>query len=65
LKTSGLDYCIIRLNGFFSDRADFLKMAKGGKVYLFGDGKLKLNPIHGQDFAKELVNAIIQEKKQN
>ncbi len=64
MKTSGLDYRIIRPNGFFSNRADFLKMAKGGKVYLFGDGKLKLNPIHGQDFAKELVNTIVQEKKE-
>lgn len=64
LKTSGLDYCIIRPNGFFSDMADFLKMAKGGKVYLFGDGKLKLNPIHGKDLAKEIVNAINQEKKE-
>lgn len=64
LKTSGLDYCIIRPNGFFSDMADFLKMAKGGKVYLFGDGKLKLNPIHGKDLAKEVVNTINQEKKE-
>ncbi len=64
LKTSGLDYCIVRPNGFFSDMSDFLKMAKGGKVYLFGDGKLKLNPIHGKDLAKEVVNAINQEKKE-
>ena len=39
LKDSGMDYCIIRSNGFFSDMEDFLKMAKTGKVYLFGDGK--------------------------
>ncbi len=64
LKSSGLDYCIIRPNGFFSDMGDFLKMAKGGKVYLFGDGKLKLNPIHGIDLAKEVVNAISQDKKE-
>ncbi len=64
LKSSGLDYCIIRPNGFFSDMGDFLKMAKGGRVYLFGDGKLKLNPIHGKDLAKEVANAISQEKKE-
>jgi len=64
LKSSGLDYCIIRPNGFFSDMGDFLKMAKSGKVYLFGDGKLKLNPIHGKDLAKEVVNAINQEKEE-
>lgn len=64
LKSSGLDYCIIRPNGFFSDMGDFLNMAKGGKVYLFGDGKLKLNPIHGKDLAKVVVDTINQDKKE-
>lgn len=60
LKSSGMDFCIVRPNGFFSDMADFLTMAKSGKVYLFGDGKLKLNPIHGKDLAKAVVDAIGQ-----
>lgn len=64
LKSSGLDYSIIRPNGFFSDMDDFLKMAKAGKVYLFGDGKLKLNPIHGEDLAKVVVDTINQETKE-
>ena len=64
LKLSGMDYCIIRPNGFFSDMKDFLNMAKTGKVYLFGDGKLKLNPIHGKDLAKEVCNAIMNNKKE-
>ena len=64
LKSSGLDFCIIRPNGFFSDMGDFLKMAKGGKVYLFGNGKLKLNPIHGEDLAKIVVGAISQTTKE-
>ena len=64
LKSSGMDYCIIRPNGFFSDMKDFLKMAKTGKVYLFGDGKLKLNPIHGRDLAKEVINAIKNDKNE-
>ena len=64
LKSSGLDYCIIRPNGFFSDMGDFLKMAKSGKVYLFGDGELKLNPIHGEDLAKRVVDAIHQDEKE-
>mgnify|MGYP002382044397 CR=1 FL=1 len=38
LKSSGLDYCIMRPNGFFSDMKDCLEMAKKGRVYLFGDG---------------------------
>ncbi len=64
LKASGIDYCIIRPNGFFSDMGDFLKMAKSGKVYLFGDGSPRLNPIHGEDLAKECVNAITSEEKE-
>ena len=46
LMNSGMDYCVIRPNGFFSDMGDFLDMAKQGRVYLFGDGKKKMNPIH-------------------
>jgi len=64
LKASGLDYCIIRPNGFFSDMGDFLRMAERGAVYLFGDGNLKLNPIHGADLAKAVVATISQEEKE-
>jgi uncharacterized protein YbjT (DUF2867 family) len=49
LIKSGLEYSIIRPNGFFSDMADFYTMAKKGRVYLFGDGELKTNPIHGEE----------------
>jgi uncharacterized protein YbjT (DUF2867 family) len=52
LIASGIEYCIIRPNGFFSD------MAKSGRVFLFGDGHYQLNPIHGEDLAKVCVNAI-------
>jgi len=58
LKNSGLDYCIVRPTGFFSDMRDFLKMAKGGSVWLFGDGMLRMNPIHGADLARAVVDAL-------
>ena len=58
LKSSGLEYVIVRPNGFFSDMRDFLDMAKGGSVYLFGTGEYKLNPIHGTDLAKVIVDTI-------
>ena len=64
LKRSGLDYSVIRPNGFYSDMLDFLKMAKTGRVYLFGDGEYKLNPIHGADLAEVVVKAIAQNKKE-
>ena len=58
LKESGIGYCIVRPNGFFSDMSEFLKMAKKGKAELFGDGNFKMNPIHGADLAKICVDAI-------
>lgn len=64
LKMSGLDYCIIRPNGFFSDMAEFYTMAKKGRVYLFGDGELRVNPIHGEDLAVACVDAIDQSDKE-
>ena len=39
-------------------------MAITGKVYLFGDERLKLNPIFGKDLAKEVANAIRNDKKE-
>lgn len=58
LRKSGIDYCIIRPNGFFSDLKEFYTMAKMGRVYLFGDEKWKVNPIHGEDLATVCVDAI-------
>ncbi len=60
LRSSGINYCVLRPNGFFSDMRDFLNMAKGGRVYLFGDGNFKLNPIHGEDLAKVCVDSMVK-----
>lgn len=56
LINSGMDYTIIRPNGFFSDMTEILKMAQKGKIYLFGDGNFYGNPIHGADLATFIVN---------
>ena len=58
LINSGIDYCVVRPNGFFSDMTEFYNMAKKGKVYLFGDGEQRANPIHGEDLAKVVVKNI-------
>ncbi|MGK7396457.1 MAG: SDR family oxidoreductase [Candidatus Cyclobacteriaceae bacterium M3_2C_046] len=58
LKQSGIDYCIVRPNGFFSDLGEFLEMANKGRVYLFGKGKYRLNPIDGEDLAIQIVNIL-------
>lgn len=59
LKNSGMTYTIIRPSGFFSDMKDFLDMAQKGRVYLFGKGEYKLNPIHGEDLAKVCFDAVL------
>ncbi|MBU3010133.1 SDR family oxidoreductase [Polaribacter vadi] len=64
LKASGFHYTIVRPNGFFSDMKDFLQMAKSGRVYLFGDGNQKFNPISGEDLANfiyELLDTNVKE----
>tara|TARA_B100001063_G_C16735480_1_gene541762 strand:- start:572 stop:1255 length:684 start_codon:yes stop_codon:yes gene_type:complete len=58
LKESGLEYLIIRPNGFFSDMKDFFEMATKGRVYLFGKGDKQLNPIHGADLAEFIIDSI-------
>lgn len=58
LKTSGMPYSIVRPSGFFSDMTEFYEMAKNGRAYLFGDGQVKVNPIHGADLAVVCLDAL-------
>ena len=64
LKASGLIYTIVRPNGFFSDMKDFLRMAKSGRVYLFGSGHQKFNPIHGEDLARVIIDKIVDNNEE-
>ena len=64
LKSSGIDYSIIRPNGFFSDITEVLNMARQGKVYLIGDGQYRSNPIHGQDLADFIVDKMDSDEKE-
>ncbi|NOX66660.1 MAG: SDR family oxidoreductase [Chlorobi bacterium] len=58
LQQSSVNSCIIRPTGFFSDLKDILVMAKSKKVYLFGTGEYKINPISGKDLAKVCVDSM-------
>lgn len=49
---------VIAPSGYFSDMGDFLTMAKGGRVWLFGQGDRRINPIHGADLALATADAI-------
>ncbi|MFN2745751.1 MULTISPECIES: SDR family oxidoreductase [unclassified Bacillus (in: firmicutes)] len=58
LKNSGMNYIIVKPTGYFSDMSELLKMAENGRVFLIGDGKQKINPIHGADLADYCVRSI-------
>ncbi|MDJ0622325.1 MAG: SDR family oxidoreductase [Desulfocapsaceae bacterium] len=58
LERSGMDFCVIRPNGFFSDMSAYTEMAGKGRVYLLGKGEHRVNPIHGADLATLCVDAI-------
>jgi len=58
LKQSALAHTVICPSGFFSDMEEFLSMARSGRVYLFGDGSNRINPIHGADLAEVCADAL-------
>lgn len=64
LRQSGMDYCLVKPTGFFSDMDEFLAMAQKGSAYLFGTGNFKMNPIDGTDLAKACVAAIENDEKE-
>jgi uncharacterized protein YbjT (DUF2867 family) len=58
LKASGMDYTVVRPTGYFSDMGELFDMADKGRVYLFGNGNSRTNPIHGADLAVGCVDSI-------
>ncbi len=58
LESAPLRGTVICPSGFFSDMEDFLGMARSGRAWLFGDGTLRLNPIHGADLAEATLDAL-------
>ena len=60
LKSSGLDYAIIKPPALFSAFLDLIPMAKKGLVITMGKGDKKTNPIYEGDVARICVAAIHQ-----
>jgi len=58
LQCSSVAATVIAPSGYFSDMGDFLKMAQSGRVWLFGDGSKRINPIHGADLAVATADAV-------
>ena len=64
LKRSTLNHTVICPTGFFSDMEEILSMAQSGRVYLFGDGSNRINPIHGSDLAEVCADALAGSESQ-
>ncbi len=58
LRTSGLDYTIVRPVGFFSGLNDLAIMAKRGIIPMVGDGHARTNSIHQKDLAEKVVSLL-------
>jgi len=57
LRAGSMTWTVVRPSGFFNDMAEFLAMAKKGRVWIPGGGA-RFNPIHGADLAEVCVDAI-------
>lgn len=58
LRDSGMPFAIVYPNGFFSDFDEYLEMARKGRVYVFGNGGFRINPIDGADVAQVAVDSL-------
>ncbi|WP_299974764.1 NAD(P)H-binding protein [uncultured Pseudoteredinibacter sp.] len=64
LKSSNIDYRIIRPSGFFSDIQNMLQQCDGKCLPILGNGQNSLNPIHGQDLAQFCAEALKLTKRE-
>jgi len=64
LEASTIEYAVLRPTGFFSDMREYLEMARRGRVYLFGRGENRVNPIHGADLAAVCVDALESDRRE-
>lgn len=55
LVASPITHQVVCPTGFFSDMTEFQNLAKAGRIYLFGRGEHRINPIHGRDLAEFCV----------
>ncbi len=57
LRSSRIASTVVAPSGYFSDIEDVLSMARSGRVWLFGSGLTRMNPIHGADLAHVVADA--------
>lgn len=61
LKTSGINYSIIKPPAIFSSFLDMIDLAKKGQLFNIGKGNKKTNPVYEVDLANECVSSIKNE----
>lgn len=61
LQTADLRSTVIAPTGYFSDMGDFMRMAQAGRVWVFGTGHLRINPIHGADLASAIFDEVAKQ----
>jgi uncharacterized protein YbjT (DUF2867 family) len=61
LRTSGVRFGVVRPTGFHSAIAEFVDLAKKGKLPEIGDGGARTNPIADEDLAEVCVTALESE----
>ena len=58
LRAGTMSATVIRPTGFFNDIGVFGEMAARGRIWLIGDDRTRLNPIHGADLADVIREAL-------
>lgn len=58
LRDSRVSGRVVAATGFFNDMKELFEMARKGTVFLFGNGRTRINPIDGVDVAEAAVDAL-------
>ncbi len=61
LRSSGINYSIIKPPALFSGYLDMIDMAKKGQLFNIGKGDRRTNPVYETDLANECVGSIKDE----
>lgn len=64
LRTSGLDFGVVRPTGFFSAMQKILLVASWGLTPQFGDGEVRTNPIHEADLAEVCAAMLFDDTRE-
>ncbi len=62
IQASGLPHVIVQPTGYFSDLWQLFEMARKGTLWVFGDGKMRFNPIHPRDLAEFTVDRLLDDR---